>query len=74
MTLTGFLKRVSGTHRPNLHASLDHEISQARESLRLNTIAVESGARAIDRMKSDVINNMTGMMRIMQEAERDDDK
>lgn len=70
MTLFNFIQRVSGTYRPNQHADLDNEISNAQEMLRLNTLAVESGARAIDKMKDDVLSNMSGMMRMMQKAER----
>lgn len=74
MTLSGFIKRVSGTYRPNLHATLDSEISSAQEAMRLNSIAVESGARAIDRMKDDVLQNMSGMMRMVQGAEHGSDE
>lgn len=73
MNLSGFLRRVNGSYRPNRHAQLDTEISEAQESLRLNSIAVESGARAIDRMKDDVLTNMTGMIRMVQRAEKNDD-
>jgi hypothetical protein len=74
MTLLSFIKRVGGTYRPNEHAALDSEISTAQEALRLNTIAIESGARVIDRMKDDVLSNMSGMMRMVQRAERKDDQ
>ncbi|MBA8799128.1 hypothetical protein FHW77_002847 [Agrobacterium sp. RC10-4-1] len=73
MKLKTFIRRMSGNYRPNRHAQLDSEISEARESLRLNSIAVESGARAIDRMKSDVLANMTGMLRMVQRADQNNE-
>ncbi|NTA36847.1 hypothetical protein [Agrobacterium salinitolerans] len=73
MKLKTFIRRMSGNYRPNRHAQLDNEISEARESLRLNSIAVESGARAIDRMKSDVLANMTGMLRMVQRADQNNE-
>ncbi|MEJ8308624.1 hypothetical protein [Agrobacterium larrymoorei] len=73
MRVSNFIRRMTGTYGSNRQAQLDNEISQARESVRLNSIAVESGARAIDRMKSDVLANMTGMMRMVQGADQDDE-
>ncbi len=73
MKVSNFIRRMTGTYGSNRKAQLDTEISEARESVRLNSIAVESGARAIDRMKSDVLANMTGMMRMVQGADQDDE-
>jgi len=55
MTLSTFLKRVvKGHYAPRRHAKLDDEIRQAQESMRLNALVVESGARAVDRMSTSV--------------------
>lgn len=75
MNLSSLITRViKGQYAPRRHAKLDGEIKEAQESMRLNTIAVESGARALDRMSEPVLRNMTGMMRLITEAEVGEDR
>lgn len=71
MTLSSFMKRVvKGHYAPRRHAKLDDEIRQAQESMRLNTLVVESGARAVDRMSTSVQRLAEDALRDMKEGHR----
>lgn len=60
MTLSSIFSRiVKGVHEPERLAQLSREITEARETTRLNTVVIDSGDRALRRM--------TGMIRMLQE-------
>lgn len=62
MKLATFYSRIfKGTHEPEQLASLSREISEARERTRYNSVAIDSGDRAL--------RNMAGMMRLLTEAD-----
>jgi hypothetical protein len=56
-----FSRIVKGSHDPDRLATLSQEISQARENMRLNAVAIDSGDRAL--------RHMSGMMRLLMEAD-----
>ena len=55
-----FSRIIKGSHDPGRLATLSNEISQARENMRLNVVAIDSGDRAL--------RHMSGMMRLLMEA------
>jgi hypothetical protein len=56
-----FSRIVKGSHDPDRLETLSQEISQARENMRLNAVAIDSGDRAL--------RHMSGMMRLLMEAD-----
>lgn len=60
MTLSGILSRIIKGH-PEQHrlAEMSQAISEAQEKTRYNSVAIDSGDRAL--------RNMSGMMRLLME-------
>ncbi|AYD02179.1 hypothetical protein NCHU2750_27940 [Neorhizobium sp. NCHU2750] len=60
MTLSGILSRIIRGH-PEQHrlAEMSQTISEAQEKTRYNSVAIDSGDRAL--------RNMSGMMRLLME-------
>jgi len=64
MTLSTILSRIIKGH-PEQHrlAEMSQEISEAQEKTRYNSVAIDSGDRAL--------RNMSGMMRLLMENDGD---